>query len=308
MRLAALLLWSVATSQPVASQEPGIVGRWDLTFEDDRGKFPGWLEVIRSAGVLAGRMQGRFGHATPIGPIELDGERFRFRWPSESNPGAKPTELSGRVEGDRLAGSMTAPSGGRTAFTGLRAPALAPPARVEWGEPIDLLAGGLEGWRPRAAERGNGWSYTGGVLTNLPPSVDLISRRHFTNFKLHVEVSVPPNGNSGIYLRGRHEIQVQDDFGKEPHNRRMGGVYGQVTPTSLPAKPAGEWQSFDITLLGRQLTVVLNGVTVVDRQEIPGITGGALDSDEASPGPIMLQGDHTGIRYRNIVITPARED
>jgi hypothetical protein len=137
------------------------------------------------------------------------------------------------------------------------------------------------------------------------PSSDLISKLVFTDFKLHLEVNVPKGGNSGIYLRGRHEIQVQDDYGKPPHNRGMGGIYGQVQPMSLPAKPAGEWQTYDITFVGRRVTVVLNGVTIIDNQEIPGITGGALDSNEGEPGPIMLQGDHTGVTYRNIRVTPA---
>ena len=126
----------------------------------------------------------------------------------------------------------------------------------------------------------------------------------FQDFQLHVEVMVPEGSNSGIYLRGRYEVQVQDDHGKEPHARGMGGIYGQVTPVENAALPAGEWQSFDITLVGRTVTVVLNGKTIIDGQEIPGITGGALDSREAEPGPIFLQGDHGRILYRNLVLTP----
>jgi hypothetical protein len=167
------------------------------------------------------------------------------------------------------------------------------------------LAHGLEGWQIRRPEEKNGWTFSQGVLTNVPPSADLVSRERFTDFRLHVEVNLPAKGNSGIYLRGRHEVQVEDDFGNEPRSRRMGGIYGQVTPTSLPAKRPGEWQAFDITLVGRRVTVVLNGTSIIDRAEIPGITGGALDSDEAAPGPIMLQGDHSGVQYRNIRIEPA---
>jgi hypothetical protein len=111
---------------------------------------------------------------------------------------------------------------------------------------------------------------------------------------------VPEGGNSGIYLRGRYEVQVLDDAGNQPHDRGMGGVYGQVSPTTQPALAAGEWQTFDITLVGRRVTVVLNSITIIDDAEIPGITGGALDSNEGQPGPLMLQGDHGGIRYRNI--------
>jgi hypothetical protein len=112
--------------------------------------------------------------------------------------------------------------------------------------------------------------------------------------------------NSGVYLRGRYEVQIQDDFGKEPESHRIGGIYGFITPSSNPAKKAGEWQTFDITLIGRKVTLVFNGVTVIDNAEIPGITGGALDSNEGEPGPIMLQGDHEKIYYRNIVIIPVR--
>ena len=112
--------------------------------------------------------------------------------------------------------------------------------------------------------------------------------------------------NSGVYLRGRYEVQIQDDFGKEPESHRNGGIYGFVTPTSNPAKKAGEWQSLDITLIGRRVTVVLNERRSSIRSRFPGITGGALDSNEGEPGPIMLQGDHEQIYYRNIVITPAK--
>lgn len=112
-------------------------------------------------------------------------------------------------------------------------------------------------------------------------------------------------GNSGVYLRGRYEVQVQDDFGKEPTPVTMGGVYGFLKPLSNAAKKAGEWQTYDITLIGRSVTIVLNGAMIVDNQEIPGITGGALNSREAEPGPIFLQGDHTAVKYRTITITPA---
>ena len=132
----------------------------------------------------------------------------------------------------------------------------------------------------------------------------LMTTDKFGNFKLHIEVNVPAGSNSGIYLRGRHEVQVQDDHGNPPHNRNMGGIYGQVTPTSNPALVAGEWQVFDITLLGRWVTVELNGETIIDHQEIPGITGEALDANEGEPGPILLQGNHGRVLYRNIVLTP----
>ena len=297
---------AVLLALAVSPQAAGLAGRWDLTVRvGDTLSHPAWLEVVSRNGRLEGRFQGRTGHAMAIEQVAVSGAGFKFVWPDDENPKAKPIRVEGTVEGsDRIAGAMIDSTGQRFAFTGRRAPSLerAPSA---FGPPIDLLTTGLEAWRIRDPREKNGWTVVGGVLTNTPPSADLVTRRLFRDFRLRLEVNVPPGGNSGIYLRGRHEVQVEDSYGKAPQARGMGGIYGQVTPASVPAKKPGEWQTFDITLVGRRVTVVLNGVTVLDRAEIPGITGGALDSDEGAPGPLMLQGDHTGVRYRNIVIQPA---
>jgi len=306
MALACVGLLGLGHLGPTAQGENPLVGRWDLTMHAAAGDYPSWFEVTREGDSLRGRFQGQVGHATALAAIRVEGRSFSFFWPNEDDAAAKPTEFRGTIRPDSsLTGSMLAGDGSRTPFTGIPAPTLQRPRPPEWDKPIDLLAYGLDGWSARDPGK-NGWSLAAGVLSNTLPSSDLISKQRFTDFKLHVEVNVPKDGNSGIYLRGRHEVQVQDDYGKEPHSRRMGGIYGQVTPTTLPAKPAGEWQTFDITLVGRRVTVVLNGVTIIDNQEIPGITGGALDSNEAANGPIMLQGDHTSVQYRNIQVTPAK--
>jgi len=99
---------------------------------------------------------------------------------------------------------------------------------------------------------------------------------------------------------------VADSKGLEPSSDQLGGIYGFITPLENVAKAAGEWQSYDITLVGRLVTVVANCKTIIYKQAIPGITGGALNSNEAEPGPIYIQGDHGAIDYRNIVITPAK--
>jgi Domain of Unknown Function (DUF1080) len=286
-----------------ASAQAGPFGRWDLTIHEGAITWPMWLEL--SAGPpVSGRLQGRTGHALPLEDLELAGTKVRFTLPSEQ-PRPDQPRFEAAVAGNSMVGALVMPSGSRLQVTGRRAPALERSEPPAWGAEMDLLASGLERWTARDPTH-NGWRIDNGELVNEPPSSDLITKDRFTDFKLHLEVNVPPEGNSGIYLRGRHEVQVQDDHGREPGSRRMGGIYGQVTPTALPAKPAGEWQAFDITLVGRRVTVVLNGVTILENVEIPGITGGALDSNEAEPGPLMLQGDHSAIRYRNIRITPAR--
>jgi len=300
-----LVLLSALLAQGPA---PALAGRWDLTVEGGGQKFPGWLEVTRSEGGLTGRLQWGWGHATPIVDVATTGRDFRFTWPDEDDPKAAPSRAEGTVDRSpkpRLSARLTGADGTVDVIAGTPAPALPASARdtAAWGAPVDLLAGGLSAWRVRAAQ--DGWTLTEGVLSNRTPSSDLISRQQFQNFKLHLEVEVPAGGNSGIYLRGRHEVQVLDSWGKPTGSREMGGVYGQVTPSSNAARRAGEWQSYDITFVGRRVKVVLNGVTVIDFAEIPGITGGALDSEEAAPGPLMLQGDHTGVRYRNVLVTPA---
>ena len=130
--------------------------------------------------------------------------------------------------------------------------------------------------------------------------------RTFTDFKLHIEFRYPKGSNSGVYLRGRYEVQIIDSKGKQPSLVLLGAIYGFLPPTEIMAKNAGEWQSYDITLIGRLVTLVVNGKTVICRQEIPGITGGAIDSQEGEPGPILIQGDHGAIDFRNILITPAK--
>ena len=144
------------------------------------------------------------------------------------------------------------------------------------------------------------------MLRATPPCVDLLSAARYDDFRLRLEFRYPRGSNSGLYLRGRYEVQIQDDRGKAPDPLRSGAIYGFIAPRVNAAGRAGEWQSLAIELLGRRVTVSLNGVAVISHREIPGITGGALDSDEGSPGPLMLQGDHGPIEFRNIVITPAQ--
>jgi hypothetical protein len=145
-----------------------------------------------------------------------------------------------------------------------------------------------------------------GALTAKPPCVDLVSERTFGDAKLHVEFMYPAKSNSGLYLRGRYEVQIQDDAGRVLDALRMGGVYGFIRPYVDAAGRAGEWQTYDITLRGQRVTIVLNGKPIADNEVITGITGGALDSNEAGPGPLMLQGDHGPVSFRKITLTPAQ--
>ena len=144
------------------------------------------------------------------------------------------------------------------------------------------------------------------MLTNTKAGANLATRESYGDFKLHAEFRYASGWNSGIYLRGRYEVQIEDSRGLETSNLGLGAIYGFLAPNQNAAKNAGEWQSLDITLIGRVVTVVLNGQQVICEQPIPGITGGALDSDEGASGPVLLQGDHGPVEYRNLILTPVR--
>jgi hypothetical protein len=205
----------------------------------------------------------------------------------------------------------------REEFSGKRIPAL--PARpdlskIKLGDSIALFNGkDLSGWRLVESGARNGWRAENGLLVNDPkqeegkPHINygnLRTDREFEDFRLTLEVNVPKGGNSGIYLRGIYEIQVADTYGRPLDSHNMGGLYSRITPSVSAEKPAGEWQTYDITLADRHLTVILNGKTIIDNQPVLGCTGGALWSDESRPGPIYLQGDHEAVSYRNLVLRP----
>jgi hypothetical protein len=188
-------------------------------------------------------------------------------------------------------------------LTAVRAPKLIRTDEIEWSKRRSLFDGKtLAQWKPINTEVQNQWEAKDGLLVNPQSGVNLVSEEQFTDFKLHIEARYPEQSNSGIYLRGRYEVQIEDSYGKEPSSILFGGIYGFLTPNEIAALKAGEWQVFDITLVGRRVSIVANGKAVISDQIIPGITGGAIDSNEGNPGPLMLQGDHGIVEFRNITI------
>lgn len=197
-----------------------------------------------------------------------------------------------------------------TALLGVRAPDLNRSAPSAWSNPVPLFNGrSMDGWEPIGDPAKSHWIVNDGVLLNEAHGANLRSTDTFNDFKLHFEVNCPEKANSGFYLRGRYELQLEyEASGTEPPERAMGSIYGRIAPSvELPRIP-GQWESFDVTLVGRTVTVSRNGVKTIDAKEIEGITGGALDADEGRPGPFYIQGDHTGgLRFRNITVSiPAR--
>ncbi|HYW49554.1 MAG TPA: DUF1080 domain-containing protein [Gemmatimonadaceae bacterium] len=321
MRRIAALGLALSLSTPIAAMAfpptfshrtsaiPGeaLIGRWDITVNGSNGRTrPAWFEVKLSGNrSLVGAFVSSGGSARPVSKVTFTGNGFRFAIPPQWEQGDGDLVVEGTLADGKVSGTITEPNGRSAPFTGVRAPELVRTGEPTWGEAIELFNGrDLGGWKPSMGT--SQWQVVNGLLTNTKNGANLITERTFSDFRLHVEFRVPKDGNSGIYLRGRHEVQVEDSHGMEPLSTHTGGVYGFLTPNQNAALPAGEWQTYDITLVGRLVTVVLNGKTVISMQNIPGITGGALDSNEGEPGPIYLQGDHTAVEFRKIVLTPAR--
>jgi len=302
-----LATWAYsANAQGLDSQEPALMGRWDLTLHAPDRDYPSWLEVERDGSTLKARFVGRWGNARPLPKVEISDGVLKFVSPKEEEESKQDLLFQGRLEGRELSGTVNGPDGKQWKWTGVKAPTLTATQPPKWGKPIQLFNGkDLSGWK--ASGPGPGWTVRDGNLVSPGHGPELISEQQFKDFKLHVEFNCDKDSNSGVYLRGRYEVQVETDSQAEPASHHTGGVYGFIAPSpELPRSP-DRWQSFNITLVGRRLTVEQNGTTIINSQEIPGITGGALNSNEGEAGPIYLQGSEKGhVSYRKIVLTPAK--
>ncbi|WP_419212194.1 3-keto-disaccharide hydrolase [Maribacter sp. X9] len=278
-------------------------GKWNLTITQEGKELPAWLEIRHSGNnTLIGRFTYAFGSARPIAEVKKYGDIFYFEIPPQWEPGAANMEFEGKLVGNGLEGTMIYTDGKTYNWTATKSPKLEYYTNTKMGKTISLFNGkNLEGWKVVPE---NQWEVVDGILTSPKPGVNLISEEKFKDFKLHAEFRYPEESNSGLYLRGRYEIQIADNMGFEPESIYFGGIYGLLSPNENVAMKAGEWQSFDVTLIGRRVTIVANGKTIISNQNIDSMTGGALDNNEAEAGPIMIQGDHGTVEFRKLDITP----
>jgi hypothetical protein len=296
------LLAAAALIPSVARCADPFTGRWDLVVTPKAANakiYPDWMEVGMKDGVPSVRIQPRSGSAFYAKQFKAQGSHLNVLWANNTTTwdlDIKDGKLTGvEKRGDNVFADLT----------GVRAPALKHAAPKAWTDPEPIFNGkDLTGWEPTDPAAANHYVAKDGDLLNESKGANLKTTRKFDDFKLHIEYNCPDEGNSGIYLRGRYEVQVE--YEKVDANDKfhsIGAVYSMLAPAvELPRKP-NTWETFDITLVGRWLTVVRNGVKTIDNQEIAGITGGALDSNEGEPGPFYIQGDHTGgMKYRNITV------
>ncbi|WP_395741613.1 DUF1080 domain-containing protein [Prosthecobacter sp.] len=295
------------------------LGRWALTIP---GGGAGWLGVESKDGALSSSVLWGGGSVLPTASTKVEGDTLivtREQKNKEGKLNAIET-ITAKAEGNVLKLTTAKKNaagkdvGQPQEFSGKRIPEV-PPApdlsKVKFGEPIQLLNGkDLTGWRLLKEGADNGWSVVDGVLQNRVVKAkdkhfgNLRTDAEFEDFNLKTEVRTQEGSNSGIYLRGIYEVQVMESYGQPLDSHHMGALYSRITPSVAAEKPVGEWQTLDITLVDRHLTVILNGKTIIDNAAVLGCTGGAMSSDEFKPGPIYLQGDHTNVDYRNMVLRP----
>jgi len=295
------------------------IGNWALILP---GGGAGWLGVERvQDGSLKSSMLWGGGSPYSLTETKLRGETLVLtRVKKDKNKNT--TEVyEAKVEGPFIKidkkiindeGKMTS----QVNFNGKKIPPHGPApdlANLKFGDPIPLLNGkDLSGWKAMNEKAPNCWSVKDGILSNRVTGPDgkkqhgtnIRTEKTFNDFRLTTDVRVPEHGNSGIYLRGIYEIQVAESYGKPADCHNIGALYGRITPSTTAEKKPNEWQTLDITLCDRYVTVILNGTKIIDNKPAMGCTGGAMTSDEFQPGPIYLQGDHTDVDYRNMVLTP----
>lgn len=293
-------------------------GRWDITVNGGSSSVPGsqhgwWLEVM---GAGTENLRGRFMGA-PVGllddlpklSISEGALRFALEAKFRKDHGPEKGLYWARLEDSKLKGTFEIEGDPSTylEWTGVRAPALPEKDDASWkrGDPVLLFDGrDLAGWQPATPGRPLGWVVRDGALTALAGASDLVSEKKFFNFVVDAEYRIEPHANSGIALRGRYEVQIADDADRPLSNRSTGAILGRIAPTLNAGKMPGEWQMLVVRLVGREVTVLLNGIRVINRQTIDGPTNIALDTNEAEPGPILLQGNRGTVAFRRIVVYP----
>jgi hypothetical protein len=284
--------------------QSGFTGRWNVTGTGEHADRVYWLEVTETNGALSGLFLNRTGSPVALETVKIENGELIFQM--RSGRGEAPQHKM-RLEGGKLVGTIME-RGTPISVIGVRPPtwpAADASGKHSFGKPVALFDGAsLDAFALQRPDRPSGWAVADGVMSNTPRANNLISKEKFKDFKLEAEYKVEAGSNSGLYLRGRYELQVLDDFGKPPEKTGHMSIYGWTPARVNASKPAGEWQKMEAVLVGNRVTVTLNDQKVHDNAEIQAITGGALDADETAPGPLLIQGDHSGIAYRRIVITP----
>jgi hypothetical protein len=278
-------------------------GRWILTNNGDARGRVWWLKVEGAGtpaikGEFVGAPGGQLDDATKI---SIAGDELL--WEVKNN------HYRAKIEGGKLTGRWEVDGKTRAMFSGPRAPVIKDVDDGKWikQKPVELFNGhDLAGWRVTAPNRAlSEWKAGGGTMKNGEGKApDIASDQKFWNFDLHIEFRVATHSNSGVGLRGRYEVQIYGDHGEPVSKHSNGALYSRIAPAVNATLPPEAWQVFDIRFIGREVTVKLNGKTLIDKRDVEGYTAMATDPNEDQPGPITLQGDHGLVEFRKVTVTP----
>jgi hypothetical protein len=294
-------------------------GRWDIEVLAKAADIQftttkAWWLGITGAGTPEMKIQfvgSPDGSLDDITEAKVEGNVLHFTWTPRARNGVAPDpkdRLAYEVKyvNGVLEGKMTG-SQGVLGFTGHRAPEINEHDDGTWveGKPITLFNGkDLKGWTGVDSPKAEGWTVEDGILKGRGQADDLITVAKYWNFILRAEYKLAEKSNSGIGLRGRYEVQIASDYGHPPNMHGTGALYTRVMPSVNAGKPPDEWQTYEIRLVGREVTTTLNGQKLYERGIIDGLTGIAFDPFEGQPGPIELQGDHGSVEFRNLILIP----
>ena len=330
----ALIVALVFTSSAAVGQTP-FHGSWAFELPDGG---PAWLKVFDGENdQLTGLFLLSVGRPRPVKDIAVNKEGIlSFEWKRKWRPFGQADQtmtvtgpFEGRIVTVNTPGAralelkfLQHPDGKPSqkdwlTLVGKKLPPHPPKpdlAAVTFGPPRSLIAeNSLKGWMLSNPKKKNGWRVEGTTLINETPKTDfsaygefgnLITEEEFNDFRLSIEYNVPKDGNSGIYLRGMYEAQVVDRDSRMQGISGPGAIFGRIEPSQNAGKVGGQWNRYVLTLVNRHIQVELNGKTVIPLTRLEGCTGGGISADDSAPGPIFLQGDHTSVKYRNIVIEP----
>jgi hypothetical protein len=306
---AASIAMSAALTWPAIAQENPFLGKWNLTGTGADAAYVGWLEISQEAGQLSGMFLNRGGAPAKLAGARVENGELVFQGAARrAGPGP---EGRARMQGQQLAGMITSAATATAAargiaFVGSRPPTFPPSdanAPHAFGTPVELFDGkSMDAFTLVQPERP--WSVVDGLMTNSVPGSNLISRQKFQDYKIHAEYKLDTGSHSGIYWRGRYEMQVLGDMGTTPSPISHMAVYGRIAPLVNASKPDNEWNIMEGVIAGNKITVTLNGQKVHDNTTLQGITGNALDANELEPGPVMLVGNDGKLWYRRVTVTP----
>lgn len=301
---------AVAFADVVVAADCPLVGNWSLKLPFDVMPAGSLVVKCTGKGALEGNLLLRWASPEKTKSVTVKGDNFKV----VARGGQV---LEGVIDGDTIKGVFTGFGAKEKPFEGKRNPPITDVdmSKAVFGQAINLLENGLDDWVLMDKKAKNGWKFKDGILSNslgLKPNgrwagggSNLMTKRaDFFDFRISYDVRVPKGSNSGVYLRGRYEIQVVDSYGQKPGRHNMAALYGRIVPSSAVEKQPGEWQHVEATLYKRHLTVILNGVKIIDNAPVEGVTGGAIDSNEFVPGPIYIQGDHSDADFKNMILEP----